>query len=198
MTEAEFSRKFIKKLNIAGYQVTRVESHGTSVGIPDMFVQGHGHDLWIELKVLDKEWEYDKKYKIPWRPGQQAWAAQYHRMHAANRCTLTVIRFTNGVYVIPMNDIYPQDMCKPIPFSIDYMYELTLRYGWVDRPKTFRDRICCVCDSLDQDGAIDWDPEVLFEMACPEHLKSVVQIDSVFNEHIYRTLHNQIINYFAN
>lgn len=198
MKESEVSRRFINKLNMTGYQVTRVESHGTSVGIPDMFVQGHGHDLWIELKVLDKDWEYDKGYKIPWRPGQQAWASQYYRMHAYLKCTLTVIRFNNGVYVIPMDRLYQNSMCKPIPFSIDYMHELTLRYDTYEAAKTFRDQIYYVCNKFDQDGQIDWDPEVLFDMACPEQLKNFVEIDSIYDEHIYRTMHNSIVNYFAN
>ena len=60
-TEHAFSVAFCSKLKKAGLFVTRIESHGTGNGIPDIFVCGRGLDTWLELKndpklsIKDKE-----------------------------------------------------------------------------------------------------------------------------------------------
>ena len=41
-TEAEFSKALTARLRKEHIRVTRIESHGTGNGIPDMFVDGRG------------------------------------------------------------------------------------------------------------------------------------------------------------
>ena len=72
-TEHEFSRSFSDRLAKARLMVTRIESHNTGNGIPDMFVCGHGLDTWLELKNDPKLSIKDKQIKVAWRPGQIVW-----------------------------------------------------------------------------------------------------------------------------
>lgn len=100
-TEADFSRYLIGKLRQGNFDVTRLESHGTGAGIPDMFVQGNGFDFFAELKN-------SKRFsgKVAWRPGQQAWFANYRRCHAYEVHGVTLISSERGLYVVPMDKFY--------------------------------------------------------------------------------------------
>lgn len=88
-TEAEFSRAIITKLKSENIDVTRLESHGTGVGIPDMFIQGNGHDCFLELK----------NSKIVFRPGQLAWHETYYLKHARRKSVITLVSNQFGLRV---------------------------------------------------------------------------------------------------
>ena len=90
-SEAEFSKSLSGRLKQFNFDVTRLESHGTSVGIPDMFVQGHGFDFFLELK----------NKKLEYRPGQKAWHYNYFLRHGREKCVLTVISKSNGIRIVP-------------------------------------------------------------------------------------------------
>ena len=47
-TEHDFSKSFSDRLAKARLMVTRIESHNTGNGIPDIFVCGRGIDTWLE------------------------------------------------------------------------------------------------------------------------------------------------------
>jgi len=89
--ESDFSRSLSAKLKQFNLDVTRLESHGTSVGIPDMFVQGHGFDFFLELK----------NKKLVYRPGQKAWHYNYFLRHGREKCVLTLISVSNGIQIVP-------------------------------------------------------------------------------------------------
>lgn len=86
--EAAFSRALIERLNKEGTDCVRLESHSTEVGIPDVFIQGHGHDCFLELK--NKE--------IIYRPGQEAWHKRYYVKHARRKSVLTLCARDSGIY----------------------------------------------------------------------------------------------------
>ena len=49
--EKEFVKYLIDKLSSEGAECSRIETPATGVGIPDMFIQGAGDDLFIEAKL---------------------------------------------------------------------------------------------------------------------------------------------------
>lgn len=104
MSEYDFGRSFAGKLKKEGFDVTRIESHTTN-GIPDMFVQGFGTDYWVELKTMTGSIKQGK-WKIKWRPGQQAWAKRYLLAHGEFKCTSTLVKLDDGFLFIPMGHYY--------------------------------------------------------------------------------------------
>lgn len=108
-SEQKFSRYLIGRLKNEGFMCSRIETHGTLNGMPDMFVQGHGIDTFIELKNMKKVSVNDKRFKVSWRPGQVAWAAVYRNTHKYNvngfdiiRCSWTFIGCSDGIIALPM------------------------------------------------------------------------------------------------
>ena len=100
-TEHEFSKSLSDRLTKAGLMVTRIESHNTGNGIPDMFVCGRGLDTWLELKNDHKLSIKDKMIKVAWRPGQVAWMYTYFQKHRTKSC-LTLVAVSDGIFIIPM------------------------------------------------------------------------------------------------
>lgn len=93
--------------------VTRIETGGTSDGVPDMFVSARGNDMWLELKWMPKaellklkEVE-GKKVKVAWRPGQQAWARMYWAKHKCGKRVATLIAFKDCYAVWFMGSVVP-------------------------------------------------------------------------------------------
>lgn len=76
-TEHEFNKSLSDRLAKARLMVTRIESHNTGNGIPDMFVCGRGLDTWLELKNDTKLSIKDRAINVAWRPGQIAWMYTY-------------------------------------------------------------------------------------------------------------------------
>jgi len=101
MLEREFWAKVKDKLTKEGCQCTRIETGSTELGVPDVFVQGHGGDVWLELKSESVHIKGKEKVKVHWRKGQLAWALVYNKIHH-NKCTYTIARFEDGVLIIPM------------------------------------------------------------------------------------------------
>lgn len=108
-SEQKFSRYLIGRLKNEGFMCSRIETHGTLNGMPDMFVQGHGMDTFIELKNVKNIYVNDERFKVPWRPGQVAWATVYRNTHSYNvngfditRCSWTFIGCSDGVIALPM------------------------------------------------------------------------------------------------
>lgn len=117
-TEHEFSKSLSDRLTKAGLMVTRIESHNTGNGIPDMFVCGRGLDTWLELKNDPKLSIKDKVIKVAWRPGQVAWMYTYFQKHRTKNC-LTLVAVSDGILIIPMTATF-KDHTVYNPQSISY------------------------------------------------------------------------------
>jgi len=111
--EQKFSHYLIDRLKKEGFVCNRIETHGTLNGMPDLFVQGNGMDTFIELKNMKKASVNDKQWKIPWRPGQVAWAAVYRNNHLnvykdvnMYKVSWTLIGCSDGILAIPMCSNY--------------------------------------------------------------------------------------------
>lgn len=87
-TEKDFGHMIMNKLKRQGYSCMRIESASTITGCPDLWTQGSGHDFFIELKNNKNvgvparcDIHCASPLRVPWRQGQQAWAAQYAARH---------------------------------------------------------------------------------------------------------------------
>lgn len=160
-SEADFVRSLSARLKQFNFDVTRVESHGTTNGIPDMFVQGHGFDFWIEAK----------NKKLEYRPGQVAWHYNYFLRHGRNKCVLTLIAAKPHLIIVPGIKVWQNN--KP-----DFAWYI----DWKDLSKiplvSFFDCLTTVETSTNYREAIialaskyfpaelDYDPEAIWSAEC--------------------------------
>jgi hypothetical protein len=86
-----------------------VESGSTKRGIPDIHWVGYEQEGWIELKNVHHGY-YGGDIKVPWRPGQQAWALEYLRHKRTP--TLTIVSCNNCILSIPMVRHFKENWVK--------------------------------------------------------------------------------------
>ena len=182
-TEHEFSKSLSDRLAKAGLMVTRIESHNTGNGIPDMFVCGRGLDTWLELKNDPKLSVKDKVIKVAWRPGQVAWMYTYFQKHRTKSC-LTLVAASDGIFIIPMTAIY-KDHVIYNPQSISYedfkwiniwrVLEAMNTYWIKGLDENYLDMINSFVDVFYP--GVDYDPECLFN---PDMLDKTANAE-VFN-----------------
>ena len=184
-TEHEFSKSFSDRLAKARLMVTRIESHNTGNGIPDMFVCGRGFDTWLELKNDTKLSIKDKQIKVAWRPGQIAWMYTYFQKHIT-KCCLTLVAASDGIFIVPMTSAF-KDHIVLNPQSISYddlkwiniwhvleaMSTYLVECNGDD--KTYLDMLNTFVDEFYP--GIDYDPECLFN---PDMLDKTANVE-VFN-----------------
>ena len=184
-TEHDFSKSFSDRLAKARLMITRIESHNTGNGIPDMFVCGRGLDTWLELKNDPKLSIKDKAIKVAWRPGQVAWMYTYFQKHMFKNC-LTIVAASDGIFIIPMTTAFKDHMVFN-PQSISYedlkwinisrVLDAMSTY-WVKRDddnRTYLDTLNSFVDEFYP--GVDYDPECLFN---PDLLDKTVNTE-VFN-----------------
>ena len=182
-TEHEFSKSLSDRLAKTGLMVTRIESHNTGNGIPDMFVCGRGLDIWLELKNDPKLSVKDKVIKVAWRPGQVAWMYTYFQKHRTKSC-LTLVAASDGIFIIPMTAIY-KDHVIYNPQSISYedfkwiniwrVLEAMNTYWIKGSDENYLDMINSFVDVFYP--GVDYDPECLFN---PDMLDKTANAE-VFN-----------------
>lgn len=167
-TEHDFSKSFLDRLAKARLMVTRIESHNTGNGIPDIFVCGRGLDTWLELKNDSKLSIKDKVIKVAWRPGQLAWMYTYFQKHMFKNC-LTLVAASDGIFIIPMTEIFTNHIVYN-PNSISYedlkwiniarVLEAMSTYWIKDSDENYLDMLNSFVDEFYPD--VDYDPECLF------------------------------------
>lgn len=167
-TEHEFSKSLSDRLTKAGLMVTRIESHNTGNGIPDMFVCGRGLDTWLELKNDPKLSVKDKVIKVAWRPGQVAWMYTYFQKHRTKSC-LTLVAASDGILIIPMTATFKDHMVYN-PQSISYedfkwiniwrVLEAMNTYWIKGSDENYLDMLNSFVDIFYP--GVDYDPECLF------------------------------------
>ena len=167
-TEHEFSKSLSDRLAKAGLMVTRIESHNTGNGIPDIFVCGRGLDTWLELKNDTKLSIKDKVIKVAWRPGQVAWMYTYFQKHRTKSC-LTLVAASDGIFIIPMTATF-KDHVVYNPQSIGYedlkwinicrVLDAMSTYWIKDSDENYLDMINSFVGTFYP--GVDYDPECLF------------------------------------
>ena len=183
-TEHDFSKSLSARLTKEHIMVTRIESHNTGDGIPDMFVCGRGLDTWLELKNDPSLSIKDKVIKVAWRPGQIPWAYEYYSKHR-DKCSLTLVATSDGVFIIPMTKPFKQHTVYD-PEGISYEDLRWVRLHRVleamctcrfNNTGTYLD---CINSFVEEFyPGIDYDPECLFN---PDLLDQPVNL-AVFNRH---------------
>ena len=198
-TEHDFSKSFSDRLAKARLMVTRIESHNTGNGIPDIFVCGRGLDTWLELKNDPKLSIKDKAIKVAWRPGQVAWMYTYFQKHMFKNC-LTIVAASDGIFIIPMTSAFkdhvvlnPQSICYEDLGWINLPRVLTaMSTYWVkDSDENYIDMLNSFVDEFY--SGVDYDPECLFN---PDMLDKTANTE-VFNNgklDIIMTLEATILN----
>ena len=182
-TEHDFSKSFSDRLAKARLMVTRIESHNTGNGIPDIFVCGRGLDTWLELKNDTKLSIKDKAIKVAWRPGQVAWMYTYFQKHRTKNC-LTIVAASDGIFIVPMTSAF-KDHIVLNPQSISYedlkwinisrVLEAMSTYWIKDSDENYLDMINSFVDEFYP--GVDYDPECLFN---PDMLDKTANTE-VFN-----------------
>lgn len=167
-TEHDFSKSLSDRLAKARLMVTRIESHNTGNGIPDIFVCGRGLDTWLELKNDPKLSIKDKAIKVAWRPGQIAWMYTYFQKHMFKNC-LTLVAASDGIFIIPMTSAF-KDHIVLNPQSISYedlkwiniwrVLEAMSTYWIKDSDENYLDMLNSFIDEFYP--GVDYDPECLF------------------------------------
>lgn len=197
-TEADFSRAITQKLKSHGCVITRIESHGTGNGIPDMYVQYPDFDCWIELKNT-KASIFERLKKISWRPGQQSWMLEYKHMHN-KRCCLTIVACADG-YIIIRNHRHYIDNVVPIVNPADcHVYTKLSDVNLIDeimnmstcfraRHETIRETIVAYADSLfkhdfDYDAAVIWNQALSSFIAYTEQ-PCYVDVDAPYDFDVF-------------
>lgn len=174
-TEHAFSVAFCSKLKKAGVFVTRIESHGTGNGIPDMFVCGKDWECWIELKNMPDKSIYNQVITVPWRPGQVAWMFQYFNTVCMYNC-LTIVACCDGVIIIPM--IHPfkeRKVYNPTGIAwkdwskINVQRVLKAMSTYIRGADNYLDLINKLCNrfytGVEYDPECLWNPDLLFSQA---------------------------------
>ena len=124
--EAEFSKWVVDKFKKCQFDATRIESHGTCNGIPDMYIQGFKQDWFIELKCDKKASILNDSIIVKWRPGQQAWARRYFLNHC-HKAELTMVACEDGIIFVPMHNWYGEkkvDKVQGVPYKAVDMFTL--------------------------------------------------------------------------
>lgn len=125
-SENAFKQSVIRRLRDNGAFVTNIESHDTSVGIPDTYVCGAGDNYWIEFKNDSDQYIVEKKFKIPYRPGQLAWHSSYH--HCAAKYVVTLMSVADGVLLLRGSGRLAQLMSSSfneVDESYKHLYKIT-------------------------------------------------------------------------
>ena len=182
-TEHDFSKSFSDRLVKAKLMVTRIESHNTGNGIPDMFVCGRGLDTWLELKNDPKLSIKDKAIKVAWRPGQVAWMYTYFQKHMFKNC-LTIVAASDGIFIIPMTKLFNNHIVQD-PKGISYedikwinlsrVLTAMSTYWMKGSDENYLDMLNSFVDEFYP--GVDYDPECLFN---PDMLDKTANIE-VFN-----------------
>lgn len=172
VNEQAFSKALCARLKKEAFMVQRMETHGTGVGVPDIYAVGHGFDVWLELKVHETNSIFMNKVKVPWRPGQQAWHFAYMSHMLYNRRVLTLMSCKDGVIVVPMNQVYDKStVIKPqgISYAKWKGVDLVRLLNIMSKPYPKDPQIKTMQQSLvywvDRNWPIglDYDPEVLLD-----------------------------------
>ena len=130
MSEYDFMHEVKKKLEYnSSNRVTRIESGGTQVGIPDIYAtivhRHYGQAIWIECKYDPSVSIKQRRIKVNWGPGQQAFAEDVMRASlkmyggaTALRCSVTLLKCKDGVVFIPMYKRYTDDVIDTSDMAI--------------------------------------------------------------------------------
>jgi len=87
--------------------VTRIESHGTRLGIPDIHAVCSEGEFWIECKRIHKNFFIDGGLiTVPFEAGQQKWAKDYREAQHNHKAVLLMVSFENWIASCSLKQFY--------------------------------------------------------------------------------------------
>lgn len=104
LLEKDLVHKIVKGANTFEYhkriKIQPIESGGTGLGIPDMFIRTERNDLWAEAKRIILKSKIISKISIPYQPGQYSWLKSYYKLggHAFLFCLVIDTFGLNNIY----------------------------------------------------------------------------------------------------
>lgn len=110
--EASFSRSIRHALESEGAMVQSVESGGTAVGIPDLFIRTEKISAWMELKNLI--YPVRSYLEVPFRPGQLAWLKRHSALGGISALAIASLE---GIYMFKGAEI-AGSYYAPLPASL--------------------------------------------------------------------------------
>lgn len=110
--ESAFSASICKALLAEGVFCQAIESGGTSVGIPDLYIRTRQTGTWMELKNLI--YPIREYLEVPFRPGQFAWLTRHAKM--GGRSALAIAH-PDGILFFHGAEIQ-QTYIRPFPASL--------------------------------------------------------------------------------
>lgn len=113
MTEAQYTQRFHRRLRerYPHFVVGKLNDRSTA-GIPDGFVAGLGHTLWVEYKAVKLGLTKLQRYTI-------------RRLHAAtDGRAVTIVFLTDGRIQIHCPDGAPRFTCEGIDPAIDILFAI--------------------------------------------------------------------------
>lgn len=111
--EGEFKQDYMKALSkMRGYMVTPIQTR-TVVGVPDLYIVGGLGAYWVECKIIHRNFPIPlKEFKVPYRPGQQAWAYKHYVSSQSKLPVVFAIAFNDAVVCYPfIHSTYRDDNC---------------------------------------------------------------------------------------
>ena len=129
--ETLFAKAVVDQLKVCGnIKVTKIETR-TESGVPDLYVAGSWGTRWVELKVMNCLFKHSKMLSVPFRAGQQKWAAEHHFVTGYSEAVLLLAAFKNGIYCCSLRKFYEG---KKIP-AHDWSYVSDLGDGLIHHLK---------------------------------------------------------------
>lgn len=108
MTESQLYAKLKTGLSSYKIKMTRIETGGMELGVPDIAYRTINQDGWIEMKIIP---QYSRgQIKVPFRPGQMGWIRSYRRLRGAIFLFLVI---ENDLCILSRHDIrevYNEDL----------------------------------------------------------------------------------------
>ena len=126
-SEAAFSRALRAAIKKDGMNVTAIETGSTSQGVPDLYITGcKTGDCWLELKNTYEDLTGVEKFKVAWRPGQQAWHMRYFKA-MRHKCVWTAVAHKKGIALIRMVMHYKDNIVtyNQVPFRFKTVSQLS-------------------------------------------------------------------------
>jgi len=119
-----------KQLDDGKMKIQLIESGGTGLGIPDIFIRTLNNDVWIEAKRIVWPKRDNTEITIPFQPGQFGWIREYIKLDG--KCFLAVI-VNGGSYNKKIFMFYKYDIHKTYNLGSFYtLADLILEYNNFD------------------------------------------------------------------
>lgn len=107
-SESQFGRSVSALCDKLGLFHVRIESGSTCRGIPDLYIEGVGFGVWVELKRERRKCVNlsEGDVTVHWREGQLMWMWRKWKGSGYKRPCYTLIAFNDCIGLLPVMKLY--------------------------------------------------------------------------------------------